>query len=316
MSFAIDPLRRIAEQHGVFLRSEARAAAVDDNALRRSVRAGVLTRVRHGSYTFTDLWDAMSREEQHLLAGRAVLRRVSGAVLSHTTAAIAWELQTWQVDLRQVHVTGLDGRAGGIRGDLRTHEGFIGGDEVMTAPAGTPTVPPVRAALETALLNGAEPGLVTVSSGLRLGLYDAGELTTQSERMAQWPGALSLHVVTRLARAEHESVGEVRAEYLFWRQGLPRPVPQLEVYDERGRLLGRCDFAWPQFRLIVEFDGAVKYQRHARPGETPGDVVFREKQREDALRAAGWTVVRITWADLGRPRETAERIRAAMRLAA
>lgn len=315
MQFALDPLRRVAEQRGVFLRSEARAVGVDDNALRRSLRAGVLTRVRHGSYTFSDLWHDMTAEEQHLVLGRAVLRRVSGVALSHTTAAIAHQMQVWEPDLTRAHVTRTDGGAGGTFSDFVNHEGYVDLAEIVTA-SGMPAVSPTRAALETALLGGAERGLVTASSGLRLGLFSVDELATQHALMAHWPGALPLQVVTRLASAAHESVGEVRAEYLFWSQGLPRPAAQYEVYDEHGRLLGRCDFAWPRCRLIVEFDGAVKYERYVRPGETPGHVVLREKHREDALRAAGWTVVRMSWADLARPRETAQRIRTAMRIAA
>ncbi len=315
MPHITDPLRHVVEQRGVFLRCEAIALGLDDNALSRSLRLGVLTRVRHGSYTFTDVWEQLSDEDRHVVLGRAVMRRLTGVVLSHTTAAVAYGMATWRADLTRAHVTRIDGGAGHRRGDVVHHEGYVDPAERGDA-AGMPAVSPVRAALETALLAGTEAGLVTVSSGLRLGLFGREALEVQHEAMAHWPDARLLHMVTRLARSEHESPGEVRAEHLFWSQGIPRPVAQYEVYDQAGRLIGRCDFAWPRFRLIVEFDGAVKYERHLRPGETPGAAVFREKQREDALRAAGWTVVRITWADLSRPRETAHRIRAAMRAAA
>jgi hypothetical protein len=98
---------------------------------------------------------------------------------------------------------------------------------------------------------------------------------------------------------------------VFFTSGIPSPEPQQEVYDERGRVIGRADFAWDQFRTLGEFDGRTKYGRLLQPGEAPDDAVFREKLREDALRGAGWQVVRWTWADLARPHEIASRLRQA-----
>ncbi len=71
---------------------------------------------------------------------------------------------------------------------------------------------------------------------------------------------------------------------------------------------------WPEHGLLGEFDGRVKYGRLLRPGEEPGDAVFREKRREDELRRlTGFAMVRLVWADLHRPRETAARIRGLLR---
>jgi hypothetical protein len=70
-------------------------------------------------------------------------------------------------------------------------------------------------------------------------------------------------------------------------------------------------------RLLGEFDGKVKYGRLLKPGEHASDVVFREKQREDALRrVTGFSMIRITWADLYRGAATAAEIRRLMRQAA
>ncbi|HEY0698007.1 MAG TPA: hypothetical protein VGD43_09375 [Micromonospora sp.] len=44
-----------------------------------------------------------------------------------------------------------------------------------------------------------------------------------------------------------------------------------------------------------EFDGRVKYGRLLRPGQDPGDAVFAEKMREDAIRDTGLRVVRWVW---------------------
>lgn len=299
----------------MFLRSEAIELGFDDNTLQRAVRSGLITRVRHGCYTFSDVWGALSAEDKHVLLGRAAVRRLGGVALSHTTAALAHGMAVWDVNLTRAHVTRIDAGAGRRERDLIHHEG-VTDEGSLTQVAGVPTTTAVRAALETATLVGLERGLVTACSGLRLGLYTPADLSRQHDSMREWPGARSLHLVTRLSDAAYESVGEVRAAHLFWTEALPRPVPQFEVYDETGRLIARVDFAWPEQKLAVEFDGKGKYQQHLRPGETPADAVVREKLREDALRAAGWAVIRIGWADLYRPKEIALRIRRQLRTAA
>ena len=50
--------------------------------------------------------------------------------------------------------------------------------------------------------------------------------------------------------------------------------------------------------MIGEFDGKVKYGRLLRPGQDPGDAVFDEKRREDAIRDEDWGVTRWTWSEL------------------
>ena len=68
---------------------------------------------------------------------------------------------------------------------------------------------------------------------------------------------------------------------------------------------------------MLEFDGAIKYHRFRRPGESLEEMVMREKGREDLLRElTGWTMIRITWADLARPAEPAARIRRAIQMPA
>jgi hypothetical protein len=80
--------------------------------------------------------------------------------------------------------------------------------------------------------------------------------------------------------------------------------------------MARSDFAWEEYRTIGEFDGKVKYGRLLRPGERIDDVVFAEKQREDAIRDQGRQVVRWLWDDLYRPGVIGDRVRRAFARAA
>ena len=64
--------------------------------------------------------------------------------------------------------------------------------------------------------------------------------------------------------------------------------------------------------MLGEFDGRIKYGRLLRPGEEPGDAVFAEKRREDAIRDELWGVVRWAWSDLHVPHRFAARVRRAL----
>jgi very-short-patch-repair endonuclease len=82
--------------------------------------------------------------------------------------------------------------------------------------------------------------------------------------------------------------------------------PQFRVETRLGQRF--ADFRIDGTRVLLEFDGKVKFTDPKREG----DVLWREKQRQDALEDEGWTVVRVTWADLADPAALWRRIRAAI----
>lgn len=312
-----DALRSIAAREGAFLRREAVEQGFDDRAIRRMLRSGSWKRVRHGAYVPSDAWPA-SYTQQHVTVVRAAMRTVKDVAVSHHSAAAMHGMDLWDVDLRLGHVTRLDGGSGRTESGLVHHEALTTGDD-LTRIFGLPVMPAARAALESASLLDVEHGLVVVDSGLRAGLFTAEELHDQHLLMSRWPGARHLQIVKRLADGRSGSVGETRARYLFWAQGLPAPELQYDVYDG-DTLVGTTDFVW---RLgsgrgaLGEFDGKLKYTRYLRPGEDPGDAVFREKRREDHLRrVTGWPMVRMTWSDLATPARTAALVRSVLRQAA
>jgi hypothetical protein len=313
----MDPLRIITEQHGVFLRREALECGYDDKTLGRLRRSGILHRVRHGAYCFSDVWATYSTEERHLVLARAVLRTTPGPVaLSHTTALLLHGIAVWGADLRRVHVTRLDGGAARIERDVVHHDAVCPGDDVMKV-AGLPVVTPPRAVIEAATVHSLESALVSADNALHLGRCSASDLYETFEALHHWPGSQKIHVLLNQMDGRAESVGETRALFLFWRQGLPKPELQFEVYDAHGRLVAVLDFVWHQHRVFGEFDGKVKYGRYLREGEEPGDAVFREKQREDLVRSiTGYGCGRLVWHDLSVPRETGDRFRSLLGIAA
>jgi hypothetical protein len=75
------------------------------------------------------------------------------------------------------------------------------------------------------------------------------------------------------------------------------PAPELQVPMTGGS--GRryvVDFWWPQFEVIGEFDGKIKYSDPVfLDGRTPQQAVYDEKLREDDLRATGKGMSRWPW---------------------
>lgn len=305
----MDSLIRAEADAGFFTRAAALAAGHSDNSIERAVRSREWTRIRPGAYAVTSVWESLSGLQRHEIATRAVLTKLGPRVaLSHVSAAVVHGLDLWRPDLGTVHVTRLDGGAGRTESGIQHHEGLLVDGDTLAGPYGR-TVTPVRAAVETAHQHSTEQGVVVLDSLLRSGAASSEELAEALALLGTWPSARHVQVAGRLADGRAASVGESRSRYCFFAQGLPAPVLQFAVHDGAD-LVGICDFAWPEHRLLGEFDGRTKYERHLRPGETPSDAVVREKIREDRLReVTGWGMVRLTWADLDHPRTTADRLR-------
>ena len=83
---------------------------------------------------------------------------------------------------------------------------------------------------------------------------------------------------------------------------MPDPVAQFEVMDGR-RLVARVDFAWPERKVALEYDGLW----HAEEAQ-----FAKDRDRLNRLREAGWQVVFVTAADLRRPHRLLARVAAAL----
>ncbi|HET7430250.1 MAG TPA: type IV toxin-antitoxin system AbiEi family antitoxin domain-containing protein [Nocardioides sp.] len=299
----MDPLRFLSEHDGFFTRAMARDAGYDDKAVSAMVRGRVWHRFRRGYYTFTDIWASLDELGRHRVRSRAVLHSLGEAVaLSHVSGAVAHGIDIWGVDLSRVHVTRLDGGAGRVEGDVVHHVGTCLPDEVVDVDGGR-ALPATRCVIECGSTTTSEAALVLFNSLLRTGKAEPDDLLRQFEAMGSWPGVRHLHVPVRLARPGVDSVGESRGLWAFWSVGIPGPVVQYEARDSEGRLVGTCDWAWPEEHMLGEFDGKLKYGRLLKPGQEPGGIVFAEKHREDELReVTGYGMLRLIWSDYDRPR--------------
>jgi very-short-patch-repair endonuclease len=88
--------------------------------------------------------------------------------------------------------------------------------------------------------------------------------------------------------------------WLVHEAGLPAPVVQYDMRDASGRFLGRGDLAWPEHRVLVEFDGDVHRERR---------VFVQDLRRQNSLVVDRWTILRFSGADVyGRPAQVLSEI--------
>jgi hypothetical protein len=304
-------------RNGLFLRREALEHGYSDRDLRDARHQCVIARVRHGAYAPLPTWQEADDVGQHRLRAQAVLLTHGNHVaLSHVSGAAEHGLRLWRPDLTKVHVTRLDTISARQLHDVVYHGDAWRPDDVFAKDEGL-VLGPETCALGASAQTTIASGLATLDSVLDLDLGSEESLWSTYSDRSRWPHSRKLQITLRLARHGAQSIGESLARHLMWSQHLPEPQLQFKVYDEDGTLVGITDFAWPELRLLGEFDGKVKYGRLLKPGEQPGDAVFREKQREDLLReVTGWMMIRYIWENLFHGRETAERTRRMMLWAA
>lgn len=285
-----DHIRPFLDAHGFVTRSQVFRTGGDDHTIADWLRNSTLVRIGPGLYA-SKLYRALPTREQHLVRARAVATRFDDRVaFSHQTAALIYGMATWGVDLGDVHVTRLDtGRARRHAG-VTHHRRSVEELEIHAVQPGITATSPARVAWDIATCNPVEASLVTIDSGLRMGLFGEADLRTTALAHGDWPGARRAKVSFCLATDHSDSPGETRLRYLMYRAGIPKPVPQFPIYRADGSFIGRTDFAWPEYRHIAEFDGLMKYS-------SSGDLA-KEKAREDDLRRAGWGVTRIVWSQL------------------
>lgn len=293
------------------LRGELLRAGVTDDEVRRALRSGLWCAVRPGAYLRADdpvLADPDQRHVQLVLA--TVPRLGSDPVVSHVSAAALHELPLWGVPLRTVHVT-RDARSGGRRSHrVHVHPAPVAPDEVVTV-RGLRVTSPARTVADVARTARFESAVVVADAPLKAKLCTSFDLNRAIARAGRRCGGPASRRVVGFADGLADGPGESRSRVRMHLAGLPRPVLQHVVRDRDGEWVGKVDFWGLHAGVIGEYDGEVKYGRLLRPGQDLATVVYREKLREDALRAQPGvrTVVRWTWRDLDDFDELARRLR-------
>jgi very-short-patch-repair endonuclease/predicted transcriptional regulator of viral defense system len=266
--------RLIAEvanaQHGVVSRAQLLGLGLSDGDVDRRVRSGRLHRLHHGVYavghrvlTVEGRWRA------------AVLAVGSGAVLSHATAAAAWDLRRTSGGSIHVTVPGDSGRK--RRPGIRIHRSITLIARDVTNHRGIPITTPARTIIDLARTLNGRPLEQALDVAEQRGLLDFSELDHR-----QIPPSLQA-VLSLYAAGATATRSELEERFLSIcdNHGIPRPQTNVEI---EGHVV---DFVWRARRLIVEVDG---YAYHRSPGAFETD-----RERDVALTLAGWRVMRFTW---------------------
>lgn len=279
------------------------ATGRDARALRHEIARGLLVRVRRGAYVPAEIWAPLSpRQRERLRIAAAHLVARGAFVASHRSAAALWEVPALHRPDEFVHV--LASASAGSR----TEHGFVRhsvADAALhrVAVHGIPCTSLERTIVDLAQTESFEEAVVAADWSLRTHTDADALRRTISELHGTHAKA---RAVVEFANCNAGSVGESRSRVQIADAGLPAPLLQVPFYDDLG-LIGVVDFYWPEFGVVGEFDGRVKYTDAAMlAGRHPGDVVFAEKRREDRLRAVGARVARWVWSDLNQPGRLAQ----------
>jgi hypothetical protein len=284
--FDAEALRALAEgQHGVISRRQLRTLGMGAATIDRWVHAGRLHRVHR--HVFAVGHRALALEGR---LWAALLYAGPGAVLSHTTAAWRWRLI--DDEPKRIHLT-TTGRRSSLPG-VRAHQSR---NLARTAVHGFPVTTVARTLLDLANVLSRRRLRRALAEADYRGVLDMGEISAVlgSGR----PGSRAL----REALAHHlpslaETDGLLEERFLELCESAGLPLPQLNPAISRMRV----DAVWPDRLIAVEVDGGPAHDSWAQ--------IKRDRQRELALRARGFQVVRYTWEQVtGQRAEVAKDLR-------
>ena len=136
-----------------------------------------------------------------------------------------------------------------------------------------------------------------------------GKLFLTGEYAVLWGGVARVLAVGprvhALVRPRTDSPAETELRLDVMAHGLPEPQVNLDIFDAHGRRIAIGDLAYPEYCVLVEYDG----EQH----RTDDAQYARDVDRLDDLARAGWRVVRVNRSHRG-IRRTArlERVREAL----
>lgn len=256
--------------------------------LQAALNSGVLQKVWHGIYCRGQADAGVQLRGLDLAMGMTVAMCLG-------TAAAAHGFDT--EDTADLHVLNPDNR------QLRPAEGLVvhrRNGAPLTDVAGRPATAPAWTAIEVACGLRRPRALATLDAALRSRACSRGELQVAADRQSGRRGIVNVRGLLPFANPLAESPMESETRLVMIDGRLPLPVLQHEIID-RNFQTWRVDFAWPQHRVAVEYDGV---DWHSGP-----DAFVYDRKRRAALQEVGWTVIALIADDIRRrPWETVRRI--------
>jgi hypothetical protein len=288
--------RRLGD--GLFIGSHAVAEGF---LSRRHLESGVYRRVLHNVYV-----DPSAVLDHRLRARAAALLMPEEAAVGGRSAA-AWFGAPFASLAEPVVVVVPRGNRWCGPAGVRVHRTDLRPPEVWTTEDGVRLTTARRTAWDVATIETSPTAVALLDGMLRESELHAGPLSRRAledefgARRGRW-GSRRAQVALSLVDSRAMSPPESRVRVACVRAGLPRPVPQYEVV-ENGVFLGQVDLAWPEAKLVVEYEGAYHFD---------GVQIPKDDARYARLLAAGWQVVRLSSIDLHDLAAVVARIREAL----
>lgn len=145
---------------------------------------------------------------------------------------------------------------------------------------------PLRTAWDVAALETVANAVAILDGMMRADRLDLGHCRRLADRAHGRWRCSRVATVLPLVDGRSQSPPESWVRVARVRAGLP--VPQFPVVVG-GTFLRQVDLAWPEQRLIVEYEGAYHFDALQ---------IRRDDRRYQWLVAAGWRVIRLSAADL------------------
>lgn len=101
-----------------------------------------------------------------------------------------------------------------------------------------------------------------------------------------------------------ESPRESLTRAIIIEAGLPKPTPQVEIFDSSGRFIARGDLVYEDARIVIEYDG---YHHLTLQGQE------RDARRRGILGVEDWLIVTVVPADIHRPAQLVAKVDRALR---
>jgi hypothetical protein len=308
--------RLAAAQGGFIYRWQALELKWSEQQIAALLRLKQWERVRRGAYTTTELMQKLTPGQRHVLLLRAAMGNLSGDPVATGHSALAvYGVPLWGVDLKAVDVHRETCKSSRSEAGISHRRGPISEEEIRVV-RGVRVASPERAVVDACRANGFEAGVVLADGARRLLDFDVATAQAIVERQRDWPYSSRASTVLRFSDPRAATVGESRTRVLLARLGVPKPDLQRPIVRAPTQyLIGITDLYVDEYATAIEFDGKLKYGRelYEKSGEIEdvdiGEVVWREKRREDAIRDEGHEVVRLVWSELdGRDAEVRARL--------
>jgi hypothetical protein len=287
---------------GVFTGREAVGVGYRPDEIRAELSTGRWRRLRRGVYMRAQEFISSRDDDRlrHLVDCIAVLVSLRrGPVISHGSAARVHRLVLPREVAPEVRLT--DERQWRQGRGYRVARAALPPADLQSL-LGFGVTTPARTLIDCARGWALVDSVVAIDAAIGNGQVTRASLRSSVLAATHWVGIGSAGRAVDLADGRSESPLETRGRLALLAAGLPRPELQVELHGPRG-FVARVDAWFDDAAVALEFDGRVKYLE-PRDGRDPGEVLWREKRREDAVRDLGVRFVRIAQEDLAVSRRT------------